>query len=355
MASGESILSVPALWRRAPVRRILYGLLGLQAVIVFGILGYLSMGWSLSDALYMVAITISTVGFTEVRPLSTPAVRIHTIIIIGLGTVSVAYLVGALLSLFTEGEIQRLLGSKNLRKRLVTLKDHVIIVGFGRMGSLICEELDASKRPFVVIERDPALLAELERRNFLYVQGDATDEPALTEAGLERARALVTAVADDADSVFITLTARQLAPDVVIIARAELPTTQKKLKQAGANHVILTAAIGARRIASLLRNPNTVEFVELVTKQSELDLRMDEVPIAPGDGLNGLNLRDADVGRKTGVMVIAVKRASGRVEFPPSGDEPFRAGDSIVVLGRREQLDQFRAAFCPNRDAGVEA
>ena len=345
---------VQEFWERTPFRRLIYGAIGLLFVIVWGTIGYVSMGWTWSDALYMVTITISTVGYTEVRPLTSQAVRWHTMIVIGLGTVTVAYVIGAFLSLFTEGEIQRILGHQNLRRKLVTLKDHVIIVGFGRMGALIAEELSSAGRVFVVIEEDPALVAELKRRGLLYVEGDALEEAVLMEAGLERARALVTAVSSDADSVFITLTVRQLAPAVTIIARAELPSSQKKLLQAGANHVILTAAIGARRIASLLRSPNTVEFVELVTKQSELDLEIQEIPIRAGDGLDGRSLRLADIGRRTGVMVIAIKRASGPVEFPPSGDDPLLTGDSIILLGRREQLDQFRNTFCPslNEDSG---
>lgn len=338
---------IRAFWERTPFRRLLLGAGGLVLVLVWGMIGYISMGWTWSDALYMVVITISTVGFTEVRPLTSQAVRLHTMIVIGLGTVTVAYVVGAFLSLFTEGELKRILGNQNLRRRLLNLQDHVIIVGFGRMGSLIAEELAGAGRPFVVIEQDPALIAEIDRKEFPYVLGDATEEAVLIEAGLLRAQALVTAVSSDADSVFITLTARQLAAEVTVIARAELPSSERKLRQAGANHVILTAAIGARRIASLLHSPNTVEFVELVTKQSELDLEIQDIPVRAGDGLEGRSLRDADIGRRTGVMVIAIKRASGSVEFPPPGDESLRAGDSVILLGRTEQLQQFRASYCP--------
>ncbi|QDV33796.1 potassium channel family protein [Tautonia plasticadhaerens] len=339
--------SVRASWERTLFRRLLLGAGGLGLVVVWGTIGYVWMGWTWSDALYMVVITISTVGFTEVRPLTTPSVRLHTMIVIGLGTVTVAYVIGAFLSLFTEGELKRILGNQNLRRRLLNLQDHVIIVGFGRMGSLIADELASTGRPFVVIERDPALIAEIERKEIPYVVGDASEEEVLIEAGLARAHALVTAVSTDADSVFITLTARQLAPGLTVIARAAMPSSERKLRQAGANHVILTAAIGARRIASLLHNPNTVEFVELVTRQSELDLEIQEVPVRAGDGLDGRSLRDADIGRRTGVMVIAIKRASGPVEFPPPGDESLRPGDGVILLGRREQLHQFRAAFCP--------
>jgi voltage-gated potassium channel len=162
---------------------------------------------------------------------------------------------------------------------------------------------------------------------------------------MAHARVLVTVTPSDADNVFITLTARQLNPDVVIIARAEQSSTPKKLRQAGANHVVSPAVIGAHRIVSLLTNPTAVEFAELVTHRSSLAIEMDDVPIGPSSSLNGSTLRNADIGRKTGAQVIAVKRADGRVEFPPSGDEAFSPGDSIVILGRKSNLDEFRRQF----------
>ncbi|HEX8199470.1 MAG TPA: potassium channel protein [Isosphaeraceae bacterium] len=335
----------PGFWTRAPIRRIQQGLLALVAVIAFGVVGYVGLGWDAFDALYMVVITVSGVGFGEVRLPSTTGDRIHTLLVIAFGVVAMAYTITGFLQLVTEGEIQRLLGHQRTRRQMETLTDHVIIVGFGRMGTLISEELVAAGVPFLIIERSAERLAEIQRRGYLGFVGDATEEKVLQDAGLERARALVTVVPSDADTVFITLTARQMVPGVQIVARAELPSTQRKLMQAGANHVILPAAIGAHRIASLLINPGVVEFVELVTHRSSLAIEMDEIPIGPGSSLAGRTLRDANIGRRTGVMVVAVKRADGRVEFPPTGDEPFAAGDGIVLLGRRSNLDQFRAEF----------
>jgi voltage-gated potassium channel len=257
--------------------------------------------------------------------------------------------VAGFLQFVTEGEIQRVLGHQRVRRQIETMAGHIIVAGFGRMGSLVCEELAAAGEAFVLIEQSPDRVAEIERRGYLYISGDATEEKVLQEAGLERARALVTVVPSDADSVFITLTARELAPRVRIIARAEMPTSQKKLHQAGANHVVLPAAIGAHRIASLVTNPTAVEFVELVTQRSSLAIEMDEFPVGPSSPLLGRTLRDADIGRRTGVIVIALKRADGRVEFPPSGDEPFASGDSIVVVGRRSNLDRFRLQFPATR------
>jgi voltage-gated potassium channel len=336
---------VPRLWERSSVRRILLGFSAVLTVIGLGVLGYILLGWTPFDALFMVVITISGVGFGEVRPMGSTAERVHTMLIIGLGMVAVAYTIAGFIQFLTEGEIQKLLGLQRMRRQIDLLDNHIIVAGYGRVGSLVCSELTAAGIAFVVIERSPERLAEIGRLNFHFVTGDATEEGTLREAGLDRAKVLVTAMATDAETVFITLTARQMAPKVKIVARAEQPSTQKKLRQAGADHVVLPAAIGAHRIVSLLTNPTAVEFAELVTQRSHLAIEMDDVPIRPGNPLEGKTLRDADIGRLTGVIVIAVKRADGRVEFPPSGDEPFAPGDSVVILGRRTNIDQFRSQF----------
>jgi voltage-gated potassium channel len=335
----------PIVSRRRSVRWIVNGVGALLTVVAFGVVGYVAQGWSTGDALYMVVITISGVGFTEVHEINTPALRAHTMLLILFGIVAMGYTVAGILRFVTEEELQRILGHQRLRRTLQMLNGHTIVAGFGRMGSLICNELAAVGQPFVLIDRSPERVPEFERRGWPFVVGDATDEKVLKEAGLERARALVTAIPSDAVNVFITLTARNLAPDVEIIARAEQPTTTRKLQQAGANHVVLPASIGAHRIVSILTNPMAVEFAELVTHRASLAIEMDEVAVRAPGPLAGLTLRDADIGRRTGVIVIAVKRADGRVEFPPTGDEPFAPGDSIVLLGKRDHLDQFRSQF----------
>jgi voltage-gated potassium channel len=332
--------------RRRAVRRILAGLTALLSVILFGIAGYVVLGdWSVADALFMVVITVSGVGFGEVRALDTPWLRAHTMLVILLGIVAMGWTVTGILGFVTEEEIQRLLGHQRVRRHIETLRGHTVVAGFGRMGSLICAELAAAGVPFVLIEKSGERMGEVERRGWLYMIGDATEEKVLQDAGLERAKALVSVVPSDAANVFITLTARQMARDVFIVARAEQPSTQKKLIQAGANHVVLPAAIGAHRIVTILTNPSAVEFAELVTHRSSLAIELDEVAIREGDPFAGRTLRDADIGRLTGVMVIAIKRADGHVEFPPPGDLPLGPGDVIVLLGRRHNLDQFRKHY----------
>jgi voltage-gated potassium channel len=332
-------------WGRGPVRRIVVGFALVGFVLVYGTAGYILMGWSFMDSFYQVFITISAVGLTEVHPLVSTPLRVHTMLIIAMGLFSVAYTLGGFISLLTEGEFQKYLGQQRMMKQIETQSGHTIVAGFGRVGALVCEGLASSALPFVIIEQDSRRVPDMEARGYLHMVGDATDEAVLEEAGIDRARVLVSALASDAANVFITLTARERSPGLLIIARAEQQTSQKKLRQAGANHVIMPAVIGAHRIVSLLTNPTALEFVELVTQRSSLAIEMNDIPIDAGSPLAGQTLRDADIGRLTGVMVMAIKRADGRVEFPPSSDKPLERGDSIVLLGRRASLDQFREKF----------
>jgi voltage-gated potassium channel len=338
-------LKASMVWSRPSVRRIAIGLGVVASVIVYGVVGYVALGWSPFDAFYMVVITISGVGFGEVRPMVSTAERVHTILVIGMGLVAVAFTVAGLVALLTEGEIQRVLGHQRMRKQIDELSGHVIIAGFGRIGSLVAEELVANGRPFVVIERAADRIGEIERRGYFYVQGDATDEDVLIAAGLDRAKVLVSVMPGDADNVFVTLTAKQNSSSVEIIARAEQPGTQKTLRQAGASHVIMPAAIGAHRIASLLTNPSLVEFAELVTNQTRLSLEMDEVPIPEGSTLVGRTIAEADVRKKTNALIVAVKRRDGRLDYPVSQESVIEAGDVIVLLGRRSNLDLFRSHY----------
>jgi voltage-gated potassium channel len=336
------ILSV---WRRRAVRRVFFGFVAIQMVMVYGITGYLIMGWSFFDALYQVVITISGVGFGEVRPLSSTAARIHTMTLIGLGIIAVAYTLGAFVQFLSESGLLDYFGHQRMMKQIESLSGHTMVAGYGRVGALVCEELAAAEQPFVVIELSHEMAQEIESRGFLCVTGDATEEKILKEAGIERARVLVSAMPNDAENVFITLTGRQLCSGLMIIARAEQPSTVKKLKHAGADHVVMPAAIGAHRIVSLVTNPAAVQFTELVTQRMSLAIEMDELPIQATSTMAGHSLREADIRRRTGVIVVAIKRVDGRVEFPPSGDEILAPGDVVVLLGNRASLDQFRRQF----------
>ena len=326
-------------------QRVGRALAAVGAVVVLGVIGYLLAGWSPGDAIFMVVITLSTVGYTEVRPLATAWLRLHTILTIVFGYLAVGYTLATVVAVITGEELKQYLGKQRVKRQIDALKKHVIVVGLGRMGTQLCTELETAGVPFVIIDRDPLKIDALEQRQWLGLQGDATSEAMLEAAGLGRARALVTAVPDDAFNVFIALTAREMAPGVEILTRAEDPSTLRKLQRAGADHVVLPTAIGAQRIATLLTNPTAVQFTELVTKRGTLEIEMDEIEVVAEGPFVTRTLRDLDIGRRTGVIVIAVKHSDGRVEFPPSGSEPFQPGDRIVLLGRRANLADFHAEY----------
>jgi voltage-gated potassium channel len=337
-------------FRRKAVRRVVYGLVAIQLIALYGVTGYMIMGWSFIDALYQVVITISGVGFDEVQPMSTALLRVFTMSVIGLGMLTVAFTLGSFVQFLTETEILEYFGRHRMSKHIQTLSGHIIVAGFGRLGGMICDELTAREKKFVVIDLSPERAAMADARGFPVVTGDATEEHILHLAGIERAKVLVCVMPNDAQNVFVTLTARQMCAPLVIVSRAEGPSTPKKLRQAGANHIVMPAAIGAHRIVSLLTNPAAVEFAELVTNRSSVELEMDELLITPSSALAGLSVRDADIKRRTGVIVIAIKRRDGGLEFPPNGDELFAPGDSVVLMGQRLNLEQFRQHFQIKQD-----
>lgn len=321
------------------------GLMAIHLVIVYGVVGYWAMGWSLADSFFQVIILISGVGLGEVRPLVGPFARAHTTVVIAMGISAVAFTLTSFVQSLIESELLVYFGRQRKMRQIETMSGHAIIAGYGRVGSLVCEELAAGEQPFVVVDLSQEKAEAIEAKGFYCVTGDAAEEKVLIDAGIRRARVLISAMPNDAENVFITLTARQLNPGLLIIARAEQPTTLKKLKHAGADHVVLPAAIGAHRIVSLVTNPAAVQFAELVTQRTSLAIEMDELPIMSGHALAGQSVRDADIKRRTGVIVVAIKRGDGQLIFPPSAEEVLAPGDSVVLLGRRGNLEHFRQQF----------
>ena len=317
-------------------------LLGLA--FVAGVVAYRLMGRSWLDALYMVVITISTVGFGETSALR-PAEQWVTIAVILTGISTAVFTIGGFFQMIVEGEIDRSLHSGRNLRAIDRLKDHVIVCGFGRIGELLAEQLHKNGQTFVVVDIDPGAVAEATNLGYLALAGDATEEDLLCSAGVQRARCLVTALSNDAANVFITLTSRNLNPGLQIIARGEHLTTQKKLLQAGANRVVLPAMIGASRMSAMITHPSTVELMELVAGQSVLDVEINELVVAAGSSLVGQTIRQFDIRRKHELLVVAVKQASGAMLFNPDADLSLAAGDVIVVMGRADNIERFRSEF----------
>jgi voltage-gated potassium channel len=296
----------------------------------------------LFEALYMTIITISTVGFSEIRPLS-PAGRTVTLIVIIMGISVGTYTIGAIMRVFMESELRTFFGRRMLEKKISTLKGHYIICGFGRIGQIICEELCGDDIKFIVIEQNEEAIRQLEALKYVYLNMDATSEEALKKAGIRAAKGIVTAVSSDADNVFITLTAKGIRPDIFILSRSSEEKNEHKLIRAGATRVMSPYLIGAKRMAQVLKRPTVVDFIDIATMGNKLGLMMEEAKVKPNSRLIGKNLIDSHLRRDFGIIIVAIKKASGDMIFNPMPAETLEAGDVIVVLGKTESLKQMSA------------
>ncbi|HBG19877.1 MAG TPA: potassium channel protein [Desulfobulbaceae bacterium] len=321
-------------------------LLFLCLTIAFGTSGYVIIeGMTLFEAFYMTVITISSVGFSEIKPLS-DAGRWITIVVITLGISTLTYTLGQVARVFVEGELRRILGRRKLEKQIAALKDHFIICGYGRIGQIIVKELQRANIPLVVIEQDKAAVETLEADQILYLNMDATSDEALTTAGLDRARGLVTAVSSDADNVFIALSAKGMRRDIFILARASDVKNENKLLRAGASRVVCPYQMGGRRMAEILHKPTVVDFLDQTMMHSELGLQMEEAIIAPNAPITGKTVVTSNLRQDFGVIIVAIKRISGEMVFNPGPGEVFNAGDVLVVIGKRGELQRMSTAIC---------
>ena len=318
----------------------------LIVTIIFGSSGYvLYEDMTPFEAFYMTLITISTVGFSEIKPLSVLG-RGITIVIIIVGISLLTYTLGQIAKIFVEGELRRILGRRKLEKQIAELKDHYIICGYGRIGKIIVRELEAANIPLVVVEQDKESIAELETNRVLYLNMDATSDHALMAAGLDKARGLVTAVSSDADNVFIALSAKGLRPDIFILARASDVKNESKLLRAGASRVVCPYQMGGRRMAEILHKPTVVDFLDQTMMRSELGLQMEEAVIADNSPIMGKTVVSSNLRQDFGVIIVAIKRKDGDMVFNPGPGEVFNAGDVIVVIGKRAELHKMSRMLC---------
>jgi voltage-gated potassium channel len=319
-------------------KKLWYSFFMLTGIISFGTLGYyLLENMSLFESFYMTVITISTVGFSEIAPLS-PASRAVTIVVIVLGIGVGTYTIGLIVRVFIEGELLRFFGRRKVQKIISDLKNHYIICGFGRIGRIICEELDADNMTFIVIDKDIELVKDMESFKFLYLNMDASAEDALLKAGIMKAKGLVTAVSSDADNVFITLTAKGLRPDIFILARASEGKNEDKLLRSGATRVVTPYHIGGRRMAQVLKRPTVVDFLDIATMGNKLGLMMEEVTLNTNSRLVGKNLIESYLRRDFGIIIVGIKKPSGDMIFNPVPSEKLEANDVLVVIGQKEDL-----------------
>ncbi len=340
---------------RQSLKNILFGTACFLLIVVIAVTGYVLSGWSLLDSIYMVVITVFGVGFGEVGPM-TPALRAFTMLVIVAGYVTVVYIVGGFIQMITEGEFNRALGARRMTREIANLREHVIICGFGRIGQILARKLVESRIPFVVLDSNPDRITAAEARGYLVRLGNASDEVILENAGIQRAKVLATVLPDDAINVFITLTARNLNPDLMIVARGEFPSTEKKLRQAGADHVVLPAEIGALRMSHLITHPASLNFLEtsddrktLNEMLAQVELHMDELVIPPGSQLIGTSVGTAAVRGRSSFIIVALQRADGTIIIHPSHDVFLHEGDTVIVIGHKGDTPRFAAEYALKR------
>ncbi len=319
-------------------KRFIYPLAAVAATILFGVIGYrLLEGWPWFDGLYMTVITLATIGYGEVRPL-TPAGRAFTIVLIIVGVAVFGFLISVLTQAVVENEIAAALGRRRLFRDISQLEDHFILCGAGRVGLRVIDELRKRDVDFVVIERDDEVAEKLLTRGDLVLIGDATDEDVLEGARVRAAKALITAASSDAENVYIVLTARGLNPNLYIVARANDLAAERQLKRAGANKVVSPVLIGSHRMAQAALTPAVADFIELTTMTETLDLNFEQVRICEGSLLDGKQIKDSRIRSEHNAMIVAITPLEGEMIFNPNGDQTLRAGDLLIAIGTRSGL-----------------
>jgi voltage-gated potassium channel len=341
---------------QSSLKRILIGASFFALTFLGAVIGYMVAGWTFLDAIYMVVITVFGVGYGEVLPIDTPNLKIFTMLVIIAGTSSAVYMVGNFIQMITEGEINRALGARRMTREIETLSQHVIVCGFGRIGQILARRLSDDQQRFVIIDNNHERTDYAKSLGYLVRLGNATDELTLQAAGIDRARCLATVLPDDAINIFITLTAREMNPHVIILARGEAPSTEKKLRLAGANQVVLPAAISAFRIADMITHPAALAFLDrddgrttLNELLAQIDVQVDELQIVPHSPMVGATISSLEIRGNGSFIIVALLQANGTTINHPDKSIILNAGDTVIVMGHRGDIPQFARRYLAKR------
>mgnify|MGYP000875213419 CR=1 FL=1 len=319
-------------------RRIYFSLLSLILIVLFGTLGYHWLeGWHWFDSLYMTVITLATIGYGEIHPLTT-AGRAFTIVLITLGVTAAGLLFTTLTQALVETQLAATFGRRKVFRDISKLKNHYILCGAGRVGIRIIDEFKKKDVDFVIIERDPVIADRLLSQGELVLIGDATEEPVLEGANVKNARSLIAAASSDAENVYIALTARGINPDLYIVARANDQAAERQMMRAGVNKVVSPALIGSHRMAQAAMSPAVADFLELTTMTESLDLLFEQVRIEPGSKLAGKKIKDSGIRSEHNAMIVAITDHNGEMHFNPDGNQELNIGDLLIAIGTRAGL-----------------
>lgn len=340
------MLGVPGHPWRTFLERFAAVLLSLLLVIAAGTFGFVAVGdWPAQDALWMTIITVTAVGYEEVRPL-TPATRVVASLLLAGGITLMGVWFAALTSAIVEMDLAHVFKTRRDMKRMQKLTNHVVVCGGGRTGRQIMEELRAAHVPYVLIDRDEERAKAIRHgdEDALVLVADATRDESLVEAQIDSARGLVACLTHDTDNLFVCLSARDLNPELTIVARADNEQTVQKLYVAGADHVVSPTVTGGVRMASVLLRPTVVSFLDVVARGEGLALRLEQINITDASPLAGQSLAEAKIPQRTGLIVIAIRAGERHVgnewRYNPGPEESLQAGDALIVLGMPEQIDE---------------
>ncbi|MGB2690098.1 MAG: potassium channel protein [Desulfobacterales bacterium] len=329
------------------IRHLKLCILLLILVILLGVSGYMTIEkWDFLDALYMSVTTLTTVGYGEVHELSNLG-RLFTISFIIIGVVYFLYIAGAVVQFMVEGQIRTILGRRSLDKKIDRLKNHYIVCGYGRIGKTLCTMLKRKAVDLVVIEKSQDLIPVMVEDKTIYISGDAGDETNLIKAGIQHAKGLIAVLATDTDNVFLVLTARQLNPDLYIMANASRNESKPKLLAAGANRVELPYDMGAVSMAQRIIRPTVTNFLDLAFAQKRKDIQMEEIPVSPSSKLVNVMLKDSGIRQQFNLIIIAVKKSDDSMLFNPSFEAVIESGDTVIAVGQEENLKGLEKTLNP--------
>ena len=316
-------------------------------ILIIGTAGYMIIeDWRLLDALYMTVITISTVGYREINQVGDVG-RVFTIILVAGGVGFTLYVAAAIVQFMVEGRIRIILGRRRLDQKINRLKNHYIVCGYGRIGRVICRNLRRKPLDVVAIEKSPDLIPVMDEDGILYVACDAADEASLIKAGITRAKGLVAALATDTDNVFLVLSARQLAPELTIIARASQEAVKSKLQAAGADSVESPYEMGAVSMAHHIIQPTVTNFLDLAFAHQRKDIKMEEIPVSESSKLVNVQLKDSGIRQIYNLIIIAIKKPDGNMLFNPSFEAVILPNDTVIAVGQLENLQKLEKILNP--------